>query len=95
MTGAVYEIGALRALEEVLGRSVLDFDLYVGVSGGAFVASLLANGISPIEMYDEVVTRGSRPFGVSAAPVFASDSATCSRAPRARRASSRTPSGRR
>ena len=70
VTGAVYEIGALRALEEVLGRSVLDFDLYVGVSGGAFVASLLANGISPVEMYDEVVTRGSRPFGVSAAPVF-------------------------
>jgi predicted acylesterase/phospholipase RssA len=70
VTGAVYEIGALRALEELLGRSVLDFDLYVGVSGGAFVASLLANGISPVEMYDEVVTRGSRPFGVSAAPVF-------------------------
>ena len=70
VTGAVYEIGALRALEELLGRSVLDFDLYVGVSGGAFVASLLASGISPVEMYDEVVTRGSRPFGVSAAPVF-------------------------
>jgi NTE family protein len=70
VTGAVYEIGALRALEELLGRSVLDFDLYVGVSGGAFVASLLANGISPVEMYDEVVTRGSRPFGISAAPVF-------------------------
>jgi NTE family protein len=70
VTGAVYEIGALRALEELLGRSVLDFDLYVGVSGGAFVASLLANGVSPVEMYDEVVTRGSRPFGVSAAPVF-------------------------
>jgi NTE family protein len=70
VTGAVYEIGALRALEELLGRSVLDFDLYVGVSGGAFVASLLANGISPVEMYDEVVMHGSRPFGVSSAPVF-------------------------
>jgi NTE family protein len=70
VTGAVYEIGALRALEELLGRSVLDFDLYVGVSGGAFVASLLANGISPVEMYDEVVMHGTRPFGVSAAPVF-------------------------
>ena len=70
VTGAVYEIGALRALEALLDRSVLDFDVYVGVSGGAFVASLLANGISPIEMYDEVVTRAGRPFGVSAAPVF-------------------------
>ena len=70
VTGAVYEIGALRALEALLDRSVLDFDIYVGVSGGAFVASLLANGISPVEMYDEVVTRAGRPFGVSAAPVF-------------------------
>lgn len=70
VTGAVYEIGALRALETLLDRSVLDFDIYVGVSGGAFVASLLASGISPVEMYDEVVTRAGRPFGVSAAPVF-------------------------
>ncbi len=70
VTGAVYEIGALRALEALLDRSVLDFDIYVGVSGGAFVASLLASGISPVEMYDEVVTRAGRPFGVSAAPVF-------------------------
>ena len=36
MTGAVYEIGALRAVDELIGRSVLDLDLYVGISGGAF-----------------------------------------------------------
>ena len=41
ITGAVYEIGCLRALENLLDRSALDFDLYVGVSGGAFVASLM------------------------------------------------------
>ena len=57
MTGAVWEIGALRALEELLDRSVLDLDLYVGVSGGAFVSTLLAAGVSPGEMYDEVVAR--------------------------------------
>ncbi len=68
VTGAVYEIGCLRALEEILGRSVLDLDLYVGVSGGAFVTSLLANGIAPREMYDEVATRS--PFGASSAPLF-------------------------
>ena len=54
ITGAVYEIGCLRALEDLLDRSVADLDLYVGVSGGAFVTSLLANGVSPREMYDAV-----------------------------------------
>jgi predicted acylesterase/phospholipase RssA len=68
VTGAVYEIGCLRALEDLLGRSVLDFDLYVGISGGAFVSSLLASGVTPREMYDEVAA--GRPFGISSAPLF-------------------------
>lgn len=71
VTGALYEIGCLRALEELLDKSVLDFDSYVGVSGGAFVASLLAAGISPQEIYDEVTSAaGSRPRGVSGDPLF-------------------------
>jgi len=70
ITGAVYEIGCLRALDELLGRSVLDLDLYVGISGGAFVASILASGVSPREMYDEATTRTWTPLGVSAAPLY-------------------------
>ncbi len=70
VTGAVYEIGCLRALDELLGRSVLDLDLYVGISGGAFVASILAAGVSPREMYDEATTRTRTPLGVSAAPLY-------------------------
>jgi predicted acylesterase/phospholipase RssA len=70
VTGAVYEIGCLRALDALLGRSVLDLDLYVGISGGAFVASLLAAGVSPCEMYDEATTRTPTPLGVSAAPLY-------------------------
>ena len=61
VTGAVYEIGCLRALDELLGRSVLDLDLYVGISGGAVVASLTAAGISPWEMYDEAISRSGAP----------------------------------
>jgi predicted acylesterase/phospholipase RssA len=60
ITGAVYEIGCLRALEDLLDRSVLDFDTYVGVSGGAFVASLLAAGVSPVEMYDVIAAEADR-----------------------------------
>ncbi len=51
LTGAVYEIGALRAIDDLLvDRSVNDFDIYVGTSAGALVCSLLANKISPEEM---------------------------------------------
>jgi len=50
-TGGVYEIGALRALDLLaLNRTVNEFDIYVGTSAGSFVASLLANGVTPEEM---------------------------------------------
>ena len=49
--GAVYEIGALRALEEAVeGLELTECEVYVGVSAGAFLASLLANGQSPAQM---------------------------------------------
>jgi predicted acylesterase/phospholipase RssA len=70
ITGAVYEIGCLRALDELLDRSVLDLDLYVGISGGAVVASLTAAGLSPAEMYDEATSRSGGMLGTTAAPIY-------------------------
>jgi NTE family protein len=50
-TGGVYEIGALRALDLLaINRTINGFDIYVGTSAGAFVASLVANGVTPEEM---------------------------------------------
>jgi NTE family protein len=50
-TGGVYEIGALRALDLLaINRTINDFDVYVGTSAGAFVAGMVANGITPEEM---------------------------------------------
>jgi len=49
--GAVYEIGALCALDEAIPRLVLaDCHAYVGVSAGGFLAAGLANGMSPREL---------------------------------------------
>lgn len=49
--GAIYEIGALCALEESLvGIDFTKLDHYVGVSAGGFIAASLANGISPREL---------------------------------------------
>lgn len=49
--GAIYEIGALCALEEALtGLSFTQCQSYVGVSAGGFIAAGLANGIGPREL---------------------------------------------
>ena len=51
MLGGVYEVGALRALEESIdGLDLNRMDVYVGVSAGAFVGSHLVNGITVTEM---------------------------------------------
>lgn len=49
--GAIYELGALRALDESLeGLSLHQLEVYVGVSAGAFLAASLANRISTAEL---------------------------------------------
>ncbi len=63
--GAVYEIGALRALEEALdGIDFNHLDVYVGVSAGAFIASGLVNDITTSQMVRGMVKheRGEHPF---------------------------------
>jgi len=49
--GAIYEIGALCALDEsVPGLDFNDLAGYVGVSAGGFIAAGLANGLSPRQL---------------------------------------------
>ncbi len=44
--GAIYEVGALMALEDAIeGLDLNDLHCYVGVSAGSFLAAALANGI--------------------------------------------------
>lgn len=63
--GAVYEIGALRALDEALGGVDLNhLEIYVGVSAGAFICACLANDLTPAQMCRAIVSRepGEHPF---------------------------------
>jgi len=54
--GAMYELGALRALEEAVdGLDLNDVWSYVGVSAGSFIAACLANGLTTRQMLASVI----------------------------------------
>ena len=51
ISGAMYEIGALRAIDDLLRHlTVNDFDMYVGTSAGSLVSASLASGVTPREL---------------------------------------------
>ncbi len=57
ITGAMYEFGALQALDHFFAGSftVNDFGSYVGTSAGAVVAALMANGVPPRDVGRAIV----------------------------------------
>ncbi|MBX9819021.1 MAG: patatin-like phospholipase family protein, partial [Burkholderiaceae bacterium] len=60
--GAIYEVGAMCALEESLQG--LDFNQlhhYIGVSAGGFIAAALANGLTPRDMCASFIENDSAP----------------------------------
>ena len=49
--GAIYELGALQALEEAIdGVQMHGLDIYIGVSSGSFLSASLANQITTTQM---------------------------------------------
>ncbi len=60
--GAIYEIGALCALDESLdGLELSRLQHYVGVSAGGFIAAALANGMTPRELCASFIENDSAP----------------------------------
>lgn len=65
--GAMYELGAIRALDDALdGLDLTRLDVYVGVSSGAILAAGLANGIDTASMCR--IFLGLEPGGVRFRP---------------------------
>jgi predicted acylesterase/phospholipase RssA len=66
--GGLYEVGALKALEECIeGLDLNDLHVYVGVSAGAFMAAHLVNGRTPTDLVRGLATEedGGPPFDPS------------------------------
>ena len=63
--GAMFQIGALAALEDALdGLELSNFDLYVGSSGGASVAAALAGGVPIQRIYRAFLDPADVYFGL-------------------------------
>jgi NTE family protein len=63
--GAIYEVGAMCALEESLhGLDFNALDHYVGVSAGGFIAAALANGMTARELCASFIENDSAPSEV-------------------------------
>jgi predicted acylesterase/phospholipase RssA len=62
--GAAYEIGCLTALDRLFapGFSSRQFDLYVGVSAGSVIATLMANKIEPASLFRAIANDESTVF---------------------------------
>ncbi|MBL0945006.1 MAG: patatin-like phospholipase family protein [Hydrogenophaga sp.] len=59
--GAIYEIGALCALDDTLiGLDLNACDHYLGVSAGGFISAALANGITPRELSETFIEERPR-----------------------------------
>ncbi|MEB2284581.1 MAG: hypothetical protein B6D46_00750 [Polyangiaceae bacterium UTPRO1] len=51
ISGGGFKLGGLKAFDDFLvNRKTTDFDIYVGLSAGAFLAAPLASGVTPPEM---------------------------------------------
>jgi predicted acylesterase/phospholipase RssA len=85
--GAIYEIGALNALEEAIGGVHLhELDVYVGVSSGGLISALLANGVSARTLTQAVISQAEPPLnldpGVLFTPAFREYAGRLGRLPR-------------
>lgn len=74
--GAAYEIGCLTALDRLFapGFSTRRFDMYVGVSAGSIIATLVANRITPATLFTSINNEENRVFNWRRSDIYKVDS---------------------
>lgn len=78
--GLLWELGVLRALDAgLVGRSVVDLDFFCGISAGAIIGALLANGIGPEEIARALLGQSKRIEPISRMQLFDLDVAEIAR----------------
>lgn len=56
ITGGAFKLGGLAALDRFfVNKKVTDFDIYMGISAGAFLAAPIAGGIEPSELVEAFI----------------------------------------
>ncbi|HSG05843.1 MAG TPA: patatin-like phospholipase family protein, partial [Nitrospiria bacterium] len=70
--GWMYEVGCLMALDQFFddGFSVNDFDIFVGTSAGACVASLIANQVKPRAIFEAIRDDKDSPFNFKSHDIY-------------------------
>jgi len=61
ISGGAFKLGGLAALDRFLvNKKVTDFDIYMGISAGAFIAAPIAGGITPTELVEAFIGHPTR-----------------------------------
>jgi predicted acylesterase/phospholipase RssA len=73
--GAAYEIGCLTALDRLFtpAFSTRRFDIYVGISAGSVVATLVANRLSPAGLYTAIANNEAHVFNFHRSDIYRLD----------------------
>jgi NTE family protein len=73
--GAAYEIGCLTALERLFspGFSTRRFDIYIGISAGSVIATLVANRMAPAALFETIAHNQSKVFNFQRSDIYRLD----------------------
>jgi predicted acylesterase/phospholipase RssA len=75
ISAAAWEVGCLAALDQVFGQGFCSryFDIHVGVSAGAVIAALAANGVLPSTLRHEILNDREGSFNFKRTDVYRID----------------------